>query len=421
MMQRVRDFIGGPVWRFWPFWLFLGFFKFSAGMHYSLISPLGEELLPLWVVGLLMGGGSLLQLLLDVPAGHIMDRYGYLKFLKVTTVAFFVAGACLMFGLTDVTYILSIVFATVGWLFFGPGVDAYVLSHAPKPYASRFIAQRDIFDSVGVVFSSAALPLVLAFSPYATGLLLVSFFGLALFMLFLSPRDTVSAHHEIKIPTHHHFVRRNYFATTVAAIKKLNPASSMLLLLGLASSTFYGIIWFVVPLVIAHEAHAGALSIGLGVFDFAIVMLGFFLGKLADTLNRSMLVFFGLLLFSVAGIALGFNFGWLFILFGFLATTGDEMASVSLWSWLHALDRTHDHDGAVAGVINLFQDIGWAIGPAVAGLLYGVVGPSWSIALGAIPIVLTLVWYKFFMYRAHGEGAYTHDIPQKPHKRRHRR
>jgi len=62
---------------------------------------------------------------------------------------------------------------------------------------------------------------------------------------------------------------------------------------------FYGTIWFVVPLVIAHQAHMGLLGIGLGMFDFAIVALGFLLGNLADKSNKRALVFFGLLLFSL--------------------------------------------------------------------------------------------------------------------------
>ena len=55
-------------WKFFPFWIFLIFFKFGGGLHYSLLSQLGEKFLPLWLVGILIGGSSFVQLLLDVPA-----------------------------------------------------------------------------------------------------------------------------------------------------------------------------------------------------------------------------------------------------------------------------------------------------------------------------------------------------------------
>jgi MFS family permease len=252
------------------------------------------------------------------------------------------------------------------------------------------------------------------------GLLLFILLLLALFMLFLSPKDTISVHSEIKIPTHHHYIRRSPLSSTIKAIKKLNPASSMLLLLELSGSIFYGVIWFTIPLVIAHQVSSGMLGIGLAVFDFSIVVLGFLLGNLADKSNKRTLVFFGLLLFSVSGMLLGFNFGWFFIIFGFLATTGDEMAGISLWSWLHSLDKQHDQDGTISGVINLFSDLGWAIGPIVAGVLYTIIGPSWTILIGALPIFIVWIFYQLVLRRHHIHVTNFLPIPLKPHKMRHK-
>lgn len=200
-------------------------------------------------------------------------------------------------------------------------------------------------------------------------------------------------------------------------MKKLNPASTMLLLLNLTASTFYGIIWFVVPLVIAHQAQAGMLGLGLGIFDFAVVVLGFLIGNLADKANKRTLVFFGLLLFAISGVLLGFNFGWLFLIFGFLATTGDEMAGISLWSWLHSLDKDHAQDGTIAGVINLFDDLGWAVGPMAAGILYEMTGATWTIVFGAIPIFAVWLIYQFMMRRHPAHVLAPTEIPPKPHRR----
>lgn len=408
------------LWKFLPFWVFMIFFKFGGGLHYTLLSPLGEKVLPLWTVGFLMGAGSIVQLLLDVPAGRILDKFGYRRFLKITTFIFLFAAVCFMFGFTQQIYLFSLVISTFGWLFFGPGVNAYILSHAPKESAGRFISLRDVSGSIGIVLSSSVLPFVLLLSPQYMGLLLFILLLLALFMLFLSPKDTVSVHSEIKIPTHHHYIKRSPLFSTIKAIKKLNPASSMLLLLELSGSIFYGIIWFTIPLVIAHQVNSGLLGIGLAVFDFSIVVLGFLLGNLADKSNKRTLVFFGLLLFSVSGMLLGFNFGWFFIIFGFLATTGDEMAGISLWSWLHSLDKQHDQDGTISGVINLFSDLGWAIGPIVAGVLYTLIGPSWTILIGALPIFIVWIFYQLVLRRYHIHVTNFLPIPIKPHKMRHK-
>jgi len=407
--------------RFLPFWIFLVFFKFGGALHYSLVSPLGERVLPLWIVGLIMGGGSIVQFLLDVPAGHLLDRYGYRKLLKLTTFIFLFAAVAYIFDFTLVTYLISMVVSTFGWLFFGPGVNAYILSHAPREYAGRFMSLRDVSGSIGVVLSSAVLPFVVLFTPRAMGWVIFALLFIAWISLYFSPEDTHSVHEEIKLPTQHHYIKRNSLAVTMKAMKKLDPASSMLLIAGLVAGIFYGAIWFVVPLVIASQA-AGSelLGIGLGIFDFAIVLLGFFLGNLADRANRRSLVFFGLLVFSISGMLIGFNFGWLFLLFGFLATSGDEMSEISLWSWLHSLDREHDSDGLISGVINFFSDVGWAIGPIMAGFLYTVIGPSWTILIAALPILVAWMVYQFILKRHRRYGISPVPVPRKPHRARHR-
>jgi MFS family permease len=84
--------------KFIPFWIFLILFKFGAGLHYVLMPVFGERVFPVWVVGLLIGGASLIQMLCDVPAGKLLDRYGYRRLLIVTTTAFIVAAIALLSG-----------------------------------------------------------------------------------------------------------------------------------------------------------------------------------------------------------------------------------------------------------------------------------------------------------------------------------
>jgi len=37
-----------------PFWVFLAIFKFGAGLHFTLLAPLGEQVMPVWIVGILI-------------------------------------------------------------------------------------------------------------------------------------------------------------------------------------------------------------------------------------------------------------------------------------------------------------------------------------------------------------------------------
>lgn len=407
---------------FLPFWLFLTLFKFGGDIHFSSLSSLGERVLPIWIVGIVIGAASLMELLLDVPAGFILDKYGYKKFLKITTLLFIFADCFLYFGLNQYTYLLTLFLGAFGWLFYAPGVNAYVLSQAPKESAGKFISLKDTFDSIGVVLGSTFFVMVINLPIQIMATVILAILVMAYISISLAPNDTVSVHSEKKLSTQNYYIKRQYLNKVIKAIVKLNPASFMLLLTALSSSIFYAIIWFVVPLVISQTENPGIMNWGLGVFDLAIVCTGFWVGKLADKINKRILVFFGLLTFAVMGMFLGFHFGIWFLLLGFLATVGDEISSLSLWLWLYSLDKDHAEDGVVSGVVSLFQDLGWAIGPIVAGFLYAGFGPAWTIAAGGIFVLVVWIIYTIKVRKTHSHLSLTSNlVPKKPHKSRHRR
>lgn len=409
------------IFTFLPFWFFLTLFKFGGDIHFNSMSPLGEKIFPIWIVGLLIGGASLFQLIFDVPAGFILDKYGYKRFLKITTLFFILAVSFLFFGLNKYTYILTLLFSVFGWLFYGPGVNAYVLSQAPQKDTGRFISFRDTFDSIGVLLGGWAFAFLIDMPVPIIALAALIVLVCAYISISLAPDSVPLNHLEKKIETQHYYVRRQYLHKVLKAITKLNPASTMLLLTALSSSTFYAIIWFVVPLFISHNQNSGAMTWGLSIFDLAIIFTGFWLGRLADKMNKRILVFFGLLIFSVMAMMLGFHFGILFLILGFLATVGDEISSLSLWLWLYTLDKKHAEDGLVSGVVSLFHDLGWTIGPIVAGFLYSGLGSAWTIAIGGFFVLIIWIVYSVSLSKSHSHVTLNFDaVPKKPHRFRHK-
>ena len=404
-----------------PFWLYVLFFKFGAGLHYSLLSTLGSQVLPVWAVGLAVGSASFLQLVFDVPAGYALDRFGYVRLLRIFTLVFALGTWALFAGLTLVTFFLTLLLSEAGWLFFGPGTSAYVLSSAPVKTAGKFLGFFHTTTSAGIVLASSTLGFVVGWSPRALGILLTALIGTALFAAFLTPKERVSVHAERKSQRHTYHVRRHFLRHVLASITKLNPASTLLMLQNMSGALFYGAVWFVVPLILARQTNNGFLGLSLSVFDLAVVLLGAWFGSLADTHDRKRLVFYGLLLFAIGATLIGFRFDLWFLVFGFLATAGDELSSVSLWAWLDELDVKHDEDGLVNGAIVVAEDLGWTVGPAAAGLLFAFVGPSWTIALCAVPILLT--WLFSFLFIRNPlplgiPGPRWREIPQRPrHKR----
>lgn len=410
------------ILKFLPFWLFLVFFKFGANSHFNLMPVYGEDVLPIWAVGLIIGSASLLQLSLDIPAGFILDRFGYKRLLRITTLIFMVAVSFFLWDLNFWTYISTVYIGSLGWLFFGPGINAYVISHAPREEAGNFISIRDVFGSIGIVLSSAFFVVSLLLSVKVVGLIILLILVIAYIVISISPDDIGSVHKEKKLKSQHYYIKRQYLTKTIKSISKLNPASTMLLLTGLSSSIFYSLIWFVVPLLLASHKVPGVMGWALGTFDFAVVLMGFFLGRIADRIDKKKLVFIGLLLFSIVGMILGFNFGFIFLFLGFLATIGDELSSISLWIWLNTLDKEHDEDGLISGVVNLFQDLGWAIGPVIAGFIYPVIGAGWTIAVGGMIIFVVWMVYSLKLSKDHTDFSLKYaSIDKKPHVSRHKK
>jgi MFS family permease len=187
-----------------------------------------------------------------------------------------------------------------------------------------------------------------------------------------------------------------------------------------AGSIFYGAIWFVVPLVILMQPGNQILGLGLGVFDLSIVLLGVLIGTFVDHGNKQLFVFYGLLLFALMGVVIGSSFGPLFLLFGFLATTGDEMTGLSLWSWLHSLDREHAHDGAIAGAISFSSDLGYTVGPILAGITFSTLGPGWAIAICALPLCIAWIIYAIHIRPKALFPISLVGVPRRPMRGRHK-
>lgn len=412
-----------PFFKLFPFWIFIIFFKSAAALHYTLFPILSEQLFPVWVAGLLVSLEAFFQMLFDVPAGYLLDRFGYVRTLMVSTSSFLLGAGVLAFGIKPWTVILSLVFAFVGWIFFGPGIDAYILVKSERKLAGRYMALRDTTASAGVVIGMVALPFVVHLEARFVALIMAVPFVLSLFALMRASKDTASIMEKRKKGHHSYLIRRHFIHHVLASVRKLNPVSSVLMLQRFSAAFFYGTLWFVLPLMMLEMTQKGPMSFALAVFDLSTLLMGFLLGRLADRWNKRHLIFLGMMLFSIFALFLGFHFGFLFILFGFLATTGDEMASISLWAWLDELDTKHTEDGLISGMLTLAEDLGWTAGPLLAGLLYIPLGPTWTIVIGGGMITLAWIASSFMLFRPPYTRAAVFHTPilplpsHRPHKR----
>lgn len=379
------------AWRLLPFWLFIVLFKFGAGIHYSLFAAIGARFLPVWEVGLIVGGMVIVQLVLDVPAGFLIDRFGPLRLLRVSIFCFLIAGVALLFPLSLTTYGVSAVFSELGWLFFLPGITTYLLSHGTPKVIGRLLSLKTATEGLGITLALLGMTWFVHFPTPVIGMLMMYPLLGALAILIIAPRFP---HDHYVLDETLHARRRAKAAglkTIFSALRALAPASWLLAGNVFCVSTIYAMFWFIIPILISRDVHPQILNGGMIILDAAAIVTGYWIGKIVDASPRRIIVLFGCLLIAVSTAFLGFSLSGLFLLFSFLLTTGDSFASLGLWAWLDDKDKTHKDDGVAIGAITLMEDVGWTIGPVLAGLLFPLIGTGPMFLLGAIPLFFLVI------------------------------
>ncbi len=383
--------------RFLPLWFFLLLFKFGAGIHYSLAAVLGAQILPLWIVGICVGSAAFIQLLLDVPAGFMLERYGHARMLRVSTAAFLLAGAVLLFSLTPVTYVASIVLSALGWLFFSPGISAYLLTHSPIAFVGRLTALRRICEAVGITLALLGLQYFSNFSAPFIGLVIIYPFIGAFIALALAKRDNVPTvlHKDI-----HN--RRAVATTSFATIRKLagelHPVGTVLGLHTFAASLFYSMVWFIIPLLIVGGVTPLTFSVALSSLDFTLLIVDFPIGVMVDRLSKRPLVIFGMVTMSIAALALSQTASVLIIALTIIISFGDELAVIALWAWLNKRTTHVHHEGIIAGGVIFMEDLGWCIGPILAGVLASTVTETAPLLVGGLVIAACATLSAILLY-----------------------
>ncbi len=373
---------------FSPLWFYIILYKFGAGIHYSMIAVLGSQVLPLWAVGLAVSYASLIELLCDIPAGFILEKYGYLRMLRITTVLFICAGGILLFGLTPLTYFLSITLGAFGWLFFTPGINAYLLAHSPVPIFGRLYGVMRASEGSGIMIATLGLPFFVHLPVQTLGLIIIY--------------PLIGALTALMVGNHYHMpntlppvttTKRQAFRAGLQEIRAsfhhLHPAGTILGIYTLSIASFYGVVWFIFPLLIEAGTTPRILSASMTMLEFAMIIAGFTIARFADSTNKKVLILAGLGVVSVMSALLGLTFHPILIAICFALSFGDELLRTTLWAWLDAKADKNQHHGVVTGVINFLEDAGWMIGPTAAGFLLATVGASATLRIGGLIVLLS--------------------------------
>jgi len=338
-------------------------------------------------VGILVGAYALTRLVADVVSGPVIDRIG--ERVAAASGLFAVACSALLTGLAP-TYVLAVVF----WACAGAGsalVFAAMYSHLLKLVPHERMARTlSVFYGAfnagviggGFLAGVVAHWLGLAAPLFATaGTSLVA----ALLYLRLLPRQQAT-------PRRPHDVERSTTSRIVAVLR--TPGINTALVTNLAYLWMVAAVFdTLVPLFASDEL--GMSTFGLGAV-FAVALAAEFVvlypaGSLADRLGRRTVLIPSLAALAITTALAGWAstallFAGAMALLG-LASGAAGVPPAAVLS--DVVDR--ERSGTAVGVFRFCGDLGFTLGPLVAGVSAGALGFRGAFALAALPTVLALV------------------------------
>jgi len=332
------------------------------------------------MVGLMVALPSILSLVVDLPAGDMVDKLGRRKVMLLA----FGMLALLGIGLLHVSSGIQMAAFLVGLGLVYQTVYISALAYMMD------VSPRDKF-STALGFQMSAIHLGFGLGPVAGGLVILMLgLGmaqtaalmyalccvLALIMTAMILRED-NAGSGVVESIKSVILKDKIIVKEIIDYKKLKNTGLVVLYLTFILTFYDGVVWLIQPLyytTFSQNPLYGGLI--MAAFVIPLVLFEIPAGFLADRFGRRRILFLGLLVAGASSILFSFAGGFIALfLTAFAATTGIAMAWPSSEGVLSAKTPSAER-GEVAGVWSLAYDLGYVAGPLAAGILASYVGEA---------------------------------------------
>jgi MFS family permease len=360
--------------------------------------------------GFAMALFSALQILLLFPlAGRLIDRKGAIWTFQLGVFLEFLGAMICLLRFDFLGILIFFAGYYCRWAFFV--VEAFLLEKS-KPSEGGFVfGIREELFAIANFLGILAFPIFLApESWYLLPLLSIATNFLTMFFLqeiknkvFLPWRYLLSRRSLRDARQHLTHRRQRFFdsihrtfniSATVRAGWRFITINHRFPLFVIGTSIFegifYGAIWFLFPIHLAHLAGAGGESLSLGIYEIVTLVLALLCGLLADRINWRfleesawfiMLITIWLLPFWHSPFAL--------VLLGFFIGLANNFFTAASNHALAFFNNDHEEDGRFTAFNKIIMNMGFMISPIICGLLYQYWG--FQIALFYIAIAVTII------------------------------
>lgn len=350
-------------------------------------------------IALFIAGPMVANTLVQVPAGHLVDRIGRKPVLIGARLLFAALAFGLFFNLGPLWFLalLRCGQGVTGGAYL-PALRAALADLTPSNRRAERYAQLQAIEMVGLLIGPAIGGAVALWTYSAIFLCPGVAVLLGVTTLFRLPETRGTTEQGEEEPT-----RPGWWRTKAVLIPSFGLLAAGIMF------AMYDVVW---PQYLSHR-HVGTFLIGLSISAFAlpVLLLATSAGRLSDRVNRRLVVAIGFVVVALsAALYPELQFFPIILLVGLFEAVGFMIIEPTLFAVMSE-STAADVRGRAMGLGGFFQFGGSAVGAGVLGSLYGISEglPFWSGAAACVTAaVVCAIWLPIRQSRT----VVTPDMPQ---------
>ncbi|MCX6695150.1 MAG: MFS transporter [Candidatus Altiarchaeota archaeon] len=366
----------------------------GSGVMWYLLPQIVESFFSdVWMVGVVIALPNLLSMIVDLPAGEMVDKLGRRRVLLFAFLMLALLGVGLFHVKSSLQLLLFLVGLGLTYQTVYISTLAYVMDVSPKGEKSKFLGAEMSFIHLGFGIGPILAGFLVSYAGWSMisaasvmyALSCVVAFAVTLLYLRMDRNTTPFIECVRKI-----VIEDKLFVKELLDYRKLKSTGIVVLYFTFLLTFFDGVVWLIQPLY-AEKFGPNPLYAGMIMAAFVLPLVFFEIpgGALADRIGKKKVLFAGFfsagvfsLLFSQAGSFLAL------LLTAFMATTGLALTWPSAEGILS--DKAPKNErGEVIGVWSLAYDSGYVVGPLAGGLLAYYAGETGVFAFLGVVMILS--------------------------------
>jgi len=347
----------------------------------------------LTLVGILIAIPGLTAMLVDAPVGDLADKVGRKKIVIIGLTTLILLATTIVFVKTTLTLIIFLLLLGVAYPTVFYPLITYMMDHVKNENCSKVMGVGMSFSQLGFAIGPILAGTIFYLVKYSNQTILALIYStagfLALIAAILLLKERKNACNLFQGIKQVIFVDK-LFLKELTDFSKLSGHGLPIIFATLLISIYDGVAWMLEPLfygTVTDNALWGGLI--LSAFVIPLVIFEAPAGYLADKYGRKNILYSG---FFIAGLMT-----WLFAYsknplemfsFAFTASIGIAMAWPALEGIL-AKQSPSDQKGEIVGVWGSSLDLGYVIGPVLAGIVAAQTSIQFTFKLLGIVLIAT--------------------------------